>query len=537
MRRREVCEDTRVSNAQAQDIVEVEWQFEAQDVERAAAWLAGAAVPGYRVRAGKTKEQRDTYFDTADWRLHRAGFTCRVRDKGDGLEVTLKGMAAAQDGIRSRREITEQVAPGTSPAGAPGPCGAIIRLIAGRHDARALFEIAQRRRTFVLEDEGGELAEISVDDGQVRGIDGRGARIARVEVEVTDGAVERARRFVDVLVVAGGLRPADTSKFQAALAATGLAGQQAPELGPTAVSAEMTAGEVAYAVMRRQFGVFLANEGGTRLGEDIEALHDMRVAARRLRAAMVAFRPFLPPRMESMRMQLGWVAAALGTVRDLDVQIERMAEWRAGFSAEQAQVLDGIERLLQARRERARARMLAVLDSRRYDGIVERFAAWLRIGLPRTFAPGRVPVLAVAPDLVERRYRRVRKMGDAINRGSVPDAYHALRIEAKKLRYALEFVGPIYGKPAIDLSARVAAMQDVLGLHQDAEIAIPMLREMATVAGRRLGPETVLAMGMIAERYRVHAAELRAQFPDVYAGIRSGRWMALRKAMEARRPV
>ena len=333
------------------------------------------------------------------------------------------------------------------------------------------------------------------------------------------------------------LAEAGTSKFEAALVATG---QTVPttgaNYGSTEVNESMTAGEVAFAVLRKQFGVFKANEPGTRLGEDIEALHDMRVAMRRLRAAMAAFRPFLSPRMLRFREQLGWAAAALGEVRDLDVQLERMHEWRANFGPERAAALQAVEDLLETRRKAARKRMLAVLDSRRYERVCDGFASALRVGPPRSFAPGRVPVLSVAPDMVERRYKRVRKMGDAIKKDSEPDAYHQLRIEAKKLRYALEFVGNgLYGKPALEFSSRVTAMQDVLGLHQDAYVAMDLLQEVADTSGRRLGPATLMAMGAISEGYRVDAIDLRAKFPSVYKPLTGAEWKKLGKLMESRR--
>jgi inorganic triphosphatase YgiF len=132
--------------------------------------------------------------------------------------------------------------------------------------------------------------------------------------------VERARRFVDLLVATTGLRPAGTSKFEAALAATALhVSTPWAALGPEDLTPEMTAGEAAFAILRRQFRVFLQNEPGTRIGADIEALHDMRVATRRMRAAIGTFAPFLPPRLAWFRAELGWVAAGLGAVRDLDV--------------------------------------------------------------------------------------------------------------------------------------------------------------------------------------------------------------------------
>ncbi|KAA0238852.1 MAG: CHAD domain-containing protein [Dehalococcoidia bacterium] len=526
-----------MAEAAGSEQTEIEWQFAALDVRPVARWLETANVPGYRVISGPEKLLRDSYLDTEDWRIHRAGFTCRVREKDSGPELTLKSMADPSAGIRTRREVTGQPPPGGDLLEATGVCGELLRAAAGKRPLREVFRLETRRRVFQLHDAEGEVAEIALDETSIPvGEDGP-VRLSRVEVEVSGGTVERAQRFVGVMVAMAALTAAGPSKFEAALIATGQApAPRTPDLGPTEVRPEMSAGEVGFAVMRRHFGVFLANEAGTRLGEDIEALHDMRVAARRLRAAMAAFRPFLPPALERVRLELGRVAAALGVVRDLDVQLERMAEWREGFSAEEGHALDAIEGLLTRRRVAGRQRMLAALDSRRYENFVVRFAAMLRRGPPRTFAPGKVSILAAAPDLLEKRYRRVRKLGDAITRSSPASDYHTLRIDAKKLRYALEFVGPIYGKPATGFSQRVTALQDVLGLHQDAEIAVTMLDEMARSEWRRLGPETVLAMGSIAERYRRHAAELRGQFPGVYRPMRGREWRRLREVIEGRRP-
>ena len=530
-------------------MTEVEWQFDADNASAVGKWLDGANIPGYTIQRGATKELRDLYLDSADWRLQRAKLTCRVRAKGDGFELTMKSMAGSSGGLRRRREITEKLkTPGADGAPtdlamlamlAPGPCGNAIRLICGTRPLRDLFTIATHREIFILGDGEGRLAEIAVDE--TRAIPASGGDesaddppLQRVEVEV-EGTLERAQRFVDVFVVANGLRPADVSKFEYAMRATTQhAPANPPNLGQALVTAEMTAGQAAYAILRKQFGVFLANEGGTRWGDDIEGLHDMRVSARRLRAAMSAFREYLPATVERHRLELGWIAAALGEVRDLDVQIERMAEWRDGLPASNAHALDSVEALFVARRTAARKRMLRALDSRRYDRFVERFSRFLRLGPPRTFGPGKQPIIEIAPVVVSKRYRQFRKQGDLIVPGSPPDDYHALRILGKKLRYALEFVAPVYGEPLLDFSRGVTAIQDILGLHQDADVAVTMLEEMARTDGRRLGPEALMAMGGIAERYRIHAGELRGQTPAAYAKLKGKPWQTVQKLMAKR---
>lgn len=524
----------------ATDQIEVEWQYAALDTRPVVRWLQTSLPPGFQLERVGFKELEDTYFDTEDWRLNRAGYTCRVRRKGDSGELTLKSMAESSGGMRSRRELNEPLdSPSVRPTDAPGVCGTIVRAVAGRSPVDAQFRLETHREVFNLSDAEGLLAEIAVDETSIPVGEDRPVRLSRVEVEVDSTAVERARAFVATMVTENHLAEAGTSKFESALIATGKSiPATSGQFGATTVSPEMTAGEVAYAVLRKQFGVLQANEPGTRLGEDIEALHDMRVATRRMRAALAAFRPVLTPRMQRFRDQFGWVASALGEVRDLDVQLERMHEWRANFPPERAAALEGVEEVLNARRKVARKRMLTVLDSRRYERLCLSFAGALRAGPPKSFAPGRTPILAIAPDLVERRYKRLRKQGDLIKKKSPPEAYHLLRIDAKKLRYALEFVGNgIYGKPATDFSSRVTEMQDVLGSHQDAYVAIDMLQEIADSAGRRLGPGTLMVMGSISERYRLDAIELRGRFPEVYKPLAGEEWRRLLRLMESRRPT
>src|SRR5207247_11164456 len=106
------------------------------------------------------------------------------------------------------------------------------------------------------------------------------------------------------------------------------------DLGPTAVDASMTLGEVAFATLRMHFGAFLAREHGARLGENPEEVHDMRVASRRLRAAIKFFHDALPPETAWLRREAGWIASSLGEVRDLDVQLAQIDEWTKEMTAE-----------------------------------------------------------------------------------------------------------------------------------------------------------------------------------------------------------
>ena len=111
-----------------------------------------------------------------------------------------------------------------------------------------------------------------------------------------------------------------------------------------------------------------------------------------------------------------------------------------------------------------------------------------------------------------------------------------MRIRAKRFRYALEFLAEVYQGQSRPLTRRVVALQDILGLHQDAEVAIERLRELAKEHGDELPPEAIFATGEIAERYRRNALELRAAFPKAYARATEKSWRAFAKLIEAERP-
>lgn len=521
-----------------QKTTEVEWQFSALDVRPVMRWLAEQGVAGYETRESGTKLLHDIYYDTEDWRIHRAGYTLRVRQSGKGAEATMKSMADAVDGVRTRTEHTEKIA-GEPPADLrtlPESVGDALRSIAGRHPLRALFALDTERHTLDVSDAQGVLGEVALDSTAIPvGAEDHPVRFTRVEVEVD--STQRAKPFVDALVAATALQPAATSKFQAALVATGQSIPPAvPDLGLTALSPDMTAGQYGVAVLRRHFAVLLANESGARLGEDPEFVHDMRVSSRRIRATMSAFDPYLPILVRRLRAEMGWLTAVLGEVRDLDVQLEQLAGWRESLPGLPPVAIDQLEAALLLRRDRARKRMLIALDSRRHDRLIERFTAALRRDVPRTVPSARVPVLAVTPQLVEKRYRRVRRLGDQITPASPPTDYHALRIEAKKLRYACEFAAPLYDKPAADFAIRVTALQDVLGQHQDADVAVQHLLALAQENRRRFGPEAHIAIGMMTERYNVRAAALRGQFPSVYSRLRGQAWRTLRRRFRRMAP-
>ena len=555
---------------QTLDHQEIEWQFDA-DVGSVEGWLEETpSVSGLRVVPGETKELTDTYYDTEDWRFYRAGYALRVRRDGKRVEATMKSLAPPEDGgLKKRREISEPLR-SDSPRplkSARGPVGERLRLLAGARDLRPLFGVRTRRRIFELRPEAGEpedsdgevvvgpegdirrkedgseetsaeditvdalggihgrergpvLAEISLDESEFSTDKGE-TSLSRVEVEVADsGSYDGVSDFVGELQSSLELRPTGLSKFRTGLAAAGLSPAGAPDLGPTEIDTSMTTGEVAFAILRRHFATMLAHEPGVRLGEDPEELHDMRVATRRLRAALKLYKKVLPRRAENYERDLRYFANALGEVRDLDVHLERLA----------GETLKEIVAALEQRRVEARRRMLEVLDSNRYERFVSSFTGTLRRGR----SPGPTgPILEEAPDLVLRRYRKVRKDVKALTEDSPPEDFHDLRKKGKRLRYALEPLRGIYGKPAERMVDLLKDVQDDLGDNQDLVVAAKSMEELATAD--KLPPRAVFSLGVRAGGYSRDAAELRASFLESkpLRDLRKGKpWKRLLRAME-----
>ena len=540
---------------QVLDHEEIEWQLEAVELALVENWLKEhPSAAGVDIVPATASELSDVYYDTQDWRLYRAGYALRVRNTdGQSAEATMKALVPAEGGLRRRREISEPIESVETLKVIPGPVGERVRRLAGTADLRPLFEVHTHRHTYALrtgtpssgeivEDTSGNIrqqnseqdaivvAEIALDESEIFANGGASTHLSRVEVEVgSDVAIhDGVGDFVEVLREALNLRPTRTSKFRTGLSVAGLNPEVDPDLGPTEIDATLSAGEVAFAILRRHFAAMLAHEPGVRLGEDPEELHDMRVATRRLRAALKLYSDVLPKRSERYERDLRWVGGALGEVRDLDVHLQRLSE----EASANGEVLEEIVALLRERRVEARRRMLEALDSNRYERLLASFSGTLRRG--RSPTPT-APVLEAAPDLLRDRYKKVRKRANTLREDSPPEHFHELRKKGKRLRYALEPLQEIYGKPAQKMVKLLKEIQDDLGDHQDLIVAAGLMEELG-VAGDR-PPQAVFSMGSMAEGYRREASKIRAGFlgSKSLRTLKNGKpWKKLRKKLEKR---
>jgi triphosphatase len=532
--------------------VEIEWQFDALDLRPVERWLATLptlaieTVDGGTITALARPPRRlvDSYRDSDDWRIARAGFVVRTRRRGRQDEVTLKDNRPAENnGLRQRLEVTEVLpASGLDALGDDGPVGRRLRAIVGTRRLREVLQVRTRRRPFALRVGGVDVAEIALDDTMiVVGTGQRPMQLRRVEVEVHPDCVDELEPIVEQLRLTCGLQPARLSKFEAGLLALGEEIPGTPDLGPTDVSATSTMGEVAYAVLRQQLAVLRAKEPGTRLGEDPEELHDMRVATRRLRAAFSVFEGVLPVRAQVFREELGWLARLLGAVRDLDVQLENLADMSQkeddpapGLADDGRDPLAELAALLERERRAARTDMLNGLDSVRWDRLAKGLTAMAQQGPARRSLATREPAIIGLPALVVHRHDKVTKAAKRAQRSGVVTDFHALRIRCKRLRYALEFSSDVYGGRTSRFVRQLTVLQNELGDMQDAEVASLQLAALAT-EDTRLPAATIFTMGGIAERHRREVTRLLKRLPGELPRTRGTAWRELREVLERQR--
>jgi len=521
---------------QPTDQQEVEWQFDAHDLDAVEAWLrALPSETGWRVEPLKTRSLTDAYLDTADWRMHGARYTLRVRQSDSRAEATMKAYDGGADagGKRSRREITQPLP--ANPAdrsysmwlrAEPGPIADRLAALLGAQPLHALFTIYTDRRVFSLRLGDREMGEIALDRTTVTsGNSEDPARLLRVEVETPADLAPEAEPFIDVLREACTLQPGGTPKFQWAFGMAGLERPGELPVDPLRLRRKTPIGEVAVAWIATQASLLAAHEAGARLGDDPEALHQMRVATRRLRAALRLFAEVLPPEAATLNTELRWLAGVLGQVRDLDVQIDRLhAQER------EPGTLQPLIAHLEQRRFVLRGRLLAALEAERYTALRAGLDALAAVDHAQLPPAAFTPVRKAAPALLGRQYRRLRRAARGLAATSPPEAYHATRIRAKRLRYALDPLASLYGAPAAEALSSLRRAQDILGEYQDAIVADQWLRDLSVTLRSELPAPTLFAMGRLAEQHHAEQRALREAAPGALREL-ARRWRRLRLAV------
>ncbi len=282
-------------------------------------------------------------------------------------------------------------------------------------------------------------------------------------------------------------------------------------------------------ILQRHFALMLRNEAGTREGKDIEALHDMRVATRRMRAALRIFAPFYRRRAQrKLAKALRTAGRALGKVRDWDVFLENARHYQAEMSPHTD--FDVLLADWQAQRDIAQVQLRAWLAGNAYASLVAQLESFTQTPPIRNLPP-EIPqhVRAVVPSLVYARLGNMLAYEPFLSKADVAQL-HALRIAAKRLRYTLEFFSDVLGEESTAVIKAIKCLQDHLGALNDADVACTRLTHMLSTWDESQHAHP------LPERYSPYALaeylafchqkrhELLATFPQVWESVLTSDW-------------
>jgi CHAD domain-containing protein len=443
------------------------------------------------------------YFDTARLDLLLNRVTLRRRDGGHDAGWHLKRPAGS-----ARRETQLPVTDGMEiPDELVDQVGALLH-------GRPLLPAARihtRRTERALRDSAGTVLALVADDtvlGQRRLEPPSRVRWRELEVELADGPADLFVAIERLLVGAGARRSSSASKFARTVGE--------PDPAPPKHSHSSRTGRTLVEYLRAQRDQ-LRREDALARGGDVDGVHDMRVATRRLRSTLKTYARLLDVSDGKMLDgELAWLADTLGAVRDRDVLTENLLSdiARHAPSLLGGPVTDRIRRRLSVDHSAARADLVAALDSQRYRDLRDALDRAANEAGPdaarrRLYAMARASLRSA-----DRRLDCALDTSGNRKAGHRDAAVHAARKAYKRSRYAIDVLIPLAGRPARRLAAHIGEIQDALGAHQDAVVAAALLNQLSEEA--QADGESSAPYGLLYKHQRAIAAHQRRAAAKLY---------------------
>lgn len=408
------------------------------------------------------------YFDTPEHALYHAGISLRIRRSGRKRIQTIKSANAQATGLYARSEWEIPVADNQLQLDGDTP---VTDLLGKTVTALSpIFEIKVERSIWMM-DEQNTVIEMVLDQGTAIA-DKRRSAICEIELELKQGDPAKiftlARKISDFLPVRLGVITKADRGYE-------LLGPEHPVFKAEKVPlpAETSLAGVFQSLAGACIRHYRRNEDLLISGEQSEAVHQARVALRRLRSAIAIFKPMLAGEsMDHFKGELRWLTGVFGGARDLDVMLDKVP------------VGTFHDRLRKARNE-AYVQLIDALESRRVRSLFLDLTEWITVG-PWLHLPGRqdtrdLPAADFAAKALHKLRKRVKKRGKALETLN-DDERHELRKAAKRLRYGVEFFGPLF--PAEKSARRFRTFAASLEQLQDDLGALNDLVAMPEIAGR-----------------------------------------------------
>jgi CHAD domain-containing protein len=469
-----------------------------------------------------------SYFDTENLRLWQRRITFRHRigeDDGAGL-WTLKLPGKETQHQLDRTELSW---PG-SPEEPPAEATSLLRGIVRRQILKRVAVLETERRRVLVRNGGAALGEIDDDLVRVAVGGSPGRTFRQIEIELDDSEKPQAdpmviERMLTAMKKAGAHIDLE-QKFAKALGTNA----NNENLSATKITRKSTLGQVVQTTLRSEFERLVDFDVSLRLhpqSPSERAIHQARVATRRLRSDLKTFGPVLDPVwLRHTRSELKWIGTVLGAVRDIDVldkrfQLDDLASLRSGGedalrSRLASQRRDSTEELAHVVRSERYLNLLDRLDAGtslpRFSVSLQSIAAGEREVAPTDLARGALPQL-LGPHWRKLR-RRVRKAGSTPSDTQL----HKIRIASKQLRYGAELAEPVLGRVARRTARRAEDIQTILGDHHDSETAVEWLEEIPADSTTEA---SFVAGGMAAEARR-QQRKSRQQWDRAWDALNSG---------------
>lgn len=467
----------------------------------------------HRRSRSRVKVLHSVYYDTPDHRLAAAGITVRLRHGMGGTVQTVKTAGSRASGLFARREwecaadgdglnLEQLRTTGLAPLGDDALAGALTPVFA-THIRRSILDLGGT----------GWLVEAAIDVGEVRAGD-RTESICELELELKDGQPGHlfalARRVAEAVPVR--LLALSKSDRGYDLAADRV--PAAAKARPVPLDGDHSVAEAFRAIARNCLHQVLANQQALLESSDGEAVHQMRVALRRLRSALKIFRPLVAgPQLTPLREEMRWLLAQLGPARDGEVFLSEIIAPVVADNPDQA-ALTALQDYWRQEADNALATARAAVGGSRFALLLLDLGAWVETAPWNDSETGRLKLAPFARHVLKRLARKLRKAGGKHLSRLSPHDLHQVRIHGKQLRYAAEFFAPLSGKAARDRLARLGKLQDVLGEINDIAVAVPRL-----AACHHLG-DTAWAAGMVAGWHEGRRPDLMAKAEALWAELR-----------------
>ncbi|KGJ06683.1 hypothetical protein IT41_00455 [Paracoccus halophilus] len=466
-----------------------------------------------RITEGRARSSQLTtvYFDTPERDLQQQGLSLCVTRQGRGYlqSVTQTGMLP---GTLPDWMEWEGPVPGQDIDLAAIDSKKLHRLLQdiGAERLQPVFQTDIQRSSRMLTFDGGGTARLELDRGQLLAGEAS-APVVEFRLTLESGAPEPLFDLAQEIYQTVPFRLASMSMAARGYALLGPDEARFRKNGGLDLAADDTVEQALVQIIGHCRDHLRANEVSVLTTDEVEGVHQMRVALRRLRAAMRIFRPSIAAEHYAwITDEAKWLTGELTEAREWDVFSEEfLTPVAQRYDADQGftELAEAVEQARRRGRQRARD---AVADGR-YTGFLLRLDAWLSSPARRAGATDEPPAHLDEPigqhcaALLKKRDRQVRKRGRDI--ASLSDTeLHELRLAVKKLRYAVGFFEGLFPpKQVKPYQTHLAGLQDALGHQNDVAVADTLLRGLAGETGGAPPPVWAYAAGQITGWYR-HAA-------------------------------